>query len=227
MPNPGDAVFQVSDPSRVGFFTGQTRLRSSGMMLEVQFSNGDKSFFFERFLKVLSKDGKSALDQLLAGELGRDADLRRKMTFEKLRGTLSEFIYSMDAAEIDFMPYQYKPVLKFIESPTERLLLADEVGLGKTIEASLVWQELQARRDARRLLILCPKTLATNWRSELRTKFAIPAEIVDVERLNYHYEELLRQGENTRFALIATYTSARGAEHGVRPHLLASAPNNG
>lgn len=211
MPNPGDAVFQVSDPSRVGFFTGQTRLRSSGMMLEVQFSNGDKSFFFERFLKVLSKDGKSALDQLLAGELGRDADLRRKMTFEKLRGTLSEFIYSMDSAEIDFMPYQYKPVLKFIESPTERLLLADEVGLGKTIEASLVWQELQARRDARRLLILCPKTLATNWRSELRTKFSIPAEIVDVDRLNYHYEELLRQGENTRFALIATYTSARGS----------------
>lgn len=211
MPQIGDAVFHLSDPARVGFFTGQTRSRSSGLMLEVQFSNGDKSFFFEKYLKVLSKDGKSARDQLLAGELGRDADLRRKMTFEKLRGTLSEFIYSMDAAEIDFMPYQYKPVLKFIESPTERLLLADEVGLGKTIEASLVWQELQARRDARRLLILCPKTLATNWRAELRTKFSIPAEIVDVERLNYHYDELLRQGENCRFALIATYTSARGS----------------
>jgi len=43
----------------------------------------------------------------------------------------------MEAAQIDFYPYQFKPVLKFINSPTQRLIIADEVGLGKTIESAL------------------------------------------------------------------------------------------
>ena len=89
----------------------------------------------------------------------------------------------MDAAQIDFLPYQFRPVLKFIESPTERLLLADEVGLGKTIEAALIWLELEARRDARRLLVICPNMIASKWRRELREKFSIQAELGGVREL--------------------------------------------
>ena len=64
----------------------------------------------------------------------------------------------MESSRTDFYPHQFRPVLKFIESPIGRLLIADEVGLGKTIEFIYIWKELQARQDARRLLIVCPAT---------------------------------------------------------------------
>ena len=128
---------------------------------EVYFGPNDRSFVPETALRQEEVVLDSLEEKIAAGQFGRPDDLRRRMTFEKLKGSLSEFIYSMDAAEIDFLEYQFKPVLKFVESPNERLLLADEVGLGKTIEAALIWLELQARRDARRLLVVCPKMLGT------------------------------------------------------------------
>src|SRR5690606_2076758 len=117
-------------------------------------------------------------EQLLGGRFGRLRDLQRLLTFEKLKGTLHEVIYSMEAAQIDFYPYQFKPVVKFIDSPAERLVIADEVGLGKTIESMLIWMELVARRQAKRLLIVCPNLLKEKWQTELRTKFTIDARIV-------------------------------------------------
>ena len=208
---PGMLVCHVTDPSKIGTITGQVRARSPHALWEVTFSHGETKFVSAVYLKAVSTDKKSAMQLLKDREFGRPHDLRRRMTFEKLKGTLSEFIYSMDAAEIDFLPYQYKPVLKFIESPTERLLIADEVGLGKTIEAALVWQELLARRDARRLIIFCPKTLANNWKNELRSKFMIQAEICSVEVLASHLREVESRGASVRFALIATYSSVRGS----------------
>ena len=208
---PGMLVCHVTDPSKVGTITGQVRARSPHALWEVAFSHGETKFVSAVYLKAVSTDKKSAMQLLKDREFGRPHDLRRRMTFEKLKGTLSEFIYSMDAAEIDFLPYQYKPVLKFIESPTERLLIADEVGLGKTIEAALVWQELLARRDARRLIIFCPKTLANNWKNELRSKFMIQAEICSIEVLASHLREVESRGSSVRFALIATYSSVRGS----------------
>ena len=50
-----------------------------------------------------------------------------------------------------------------MSSPTDSMLVADEVGLGKTIEAGLVWTELRARLDCDRLLVACPKTLCQKW----------------------------------------------------------------
>ena len=67
-------------------------------------------------------------------------------------------VYSMEATETDFYAYQFKPFLKLLNSPTDGLLIADEVGLGKTIEAGLIWTELRARLESNRLLVICPKT---------------------------------------------------------------------
>ena len=112
----------------------------------------------------------------------------------------------MEAAQIDFYPYQFKPVLKFINSPTERMIIADEVGLGKTIESALIWMELQARRQAERLLVVCPKTLAEKWREELRTKFLLDARVVGFLDLEREIRELKSMGPGLPLVLIATYT---------------------
>jgi len=115
----------------------------------------------------------------------------------------------MEAAQIDFLPYQFKPVLKFINSPTDRLIIADEVGLGKTIESALIWMELQARSHARRLLVVCPKILAEKWREELRSKFLFDARVVDFSDLSYEISELESSGPGHSFVLIGTYTGFR------------------
>jgi superfamily II DNA or RNA helicase len=75
--------------------------------------------------------------------------------------------------------YQLVPVLKALEMPRVALMLADAVGLGKTIQAGLVLRELMLRRRIRRVLVLCPASLRTQWKEELDEKFSIPFEVVD------------------------------------------------
>lgn len=57
-------------------------------------------------------------------------------------------MFSFRATRTTFRPYQFKPVLKLLQTGKARLLIADEVGLGKTIEAGLIWTELEARGEA-------------------------------------------------------------------------------
>jgi ATP-dependent helicase HepA len=79
-------------------------------------------------------------------------------------------LYSLQAGRIDFIPYQFRPVLKFIRADRPRLLIADEVGVGKTIEAGLILRELQARRPLRSVLVVCSKSLIVEekWQTEMR-----------------------------------------------------------
>src|SRR5690606_27526197 len=75
-------------------------------------------------------------------------------------------------------PYQLVPLLLALRQDTVRLLIADDVGIGKTIEAGLVAAELLAQGSARRLTVLCPPSLATQWQQELSEKFGMDAELV-------------------------------------------------
>ncbi|MFP4027357.1 MAG: DEAD/DEAH box helicase [Candidatus Brocadiia bacterium] len=79
-------------------------------------------------------------------------------------------LYSLNAARVDFVPYQFRPVMKFIRAERPRLLIADGVGVGKTIEAGLILRELQARSEVDSALIICPKALVTDRKWELEMK---------------------------------------------------------
>jgi len=82
-------------------------------------------------------------------------------------------------ARIDLMPYQLEPALALLRGAGVRLLLADDVGLGKTIQAGLAVAELRARGAADRVLILTPAGLREQWARELSERFAIDASAVD------------------------------------------------
>ena len=75
-------------------------------------------------------------------------------------------------------PYQLVPLLMALRLDPVRLLIADDVGIGKTIEAALVARELLDRGEVRRLAVLCPPHLAEQWQAELAEKFHIEAELV-------------------------------------------------
>ncbi|MFI5689974.1 DISARM system SNF2-like helicase DrmD [Streptomyces sp. NPDC051636] len=78
-------------------------------------------------------------------------------------------------------PYQLEPVSRAVGAPRVNLLLADDVGLGKTIEAGLVVQELLLRGRARRTMVVCPAGLTLKWRDEMAEKFGLEFTIVDSE----------------------------------------------
>ena len=82
-------------------------------------------------------------------------------------------LYSLNAARIDFVPYQFRPALKMIKSDEPRILIADSVGVGKTIEAGLIIKELEARSDLERIMIICPKPLVSErkWEIEMKQRF--------------------------------------------------------
>jgi superfamily II DNA or RNA helicase len=79
--------------------------------------------------------------------------------------------------------YQLDPVVRAIQMPRANLLVADDVGLGKTIEAGLVIQELILRHRARTVLVVCPASLQLKWHDELRDKFGLEFRIVDTDLL--------------------------------------------
>lgn len=100
-------------------------------------------------------------------------------------------LYSLHAARINYVPYQFKPVLKLIRSDRPRLLVADEVGMGKTIEAGLILRELQARRDINSVLIICPKPLVTERKWQM-----------DMKRFDEHFEHL--DGQTLKYCISET-----------------------
>jgi superfamily II DNA or RNA helicase len=84
---------------------------------------------------------------------------------------------------IEIEDYQLEPVVRAIQMPRANLLVADDVGLGKTIEAGLVIQEFITRHRARRVLVVCPSSLQLQWRDQMRDKFGLEFRIVDSELL--------------------------------------------
>ena len=102
--------------------------------------------------------------------LTRDEFLR-DLLLAKLNNPLTDLFYAYQASRTQSEAYQFKPVLKFLDAPVPRLLIADEVGLGKTIEAAILYQELKARERVNRVLIVCPAGLRDKWQMELATRF--------------------------------------------------------
>ena len=98
----------------------------------------------------------------------------------------------MGSGKADIFPTNSGRSCNLSKSPIGQILVADEVGLGKTISAIYIWKELQARAGARRLLIICPAVLRDKWKLELRNRFSIEAQIVDAATLEEHLENSRR-----------------------------------
>ncbi len=79
---------------------------------------------------------------------------------------------------VDPRPYQIVPLLMALRLDPVRLLIADDVGIGKTVEALLILRELLDRGEIRRATVLCPPPLAEQWQREMDSKFHLEAELV-------------------------------------------------
>lgn len=205
---PSSRVRLKGDPSRVGITTGRTRPGRKGREARLQTTFPDGTSWVPRDqLELVPSQLETPIDLLQAGKLGRAIDFRRTMTHVRLTGRLADVIYSMEATNTDFYAYQFKPVLRFLMSPSNAMLIADEVGLGKTIEAGLIWTELKSRFDYGRLLILCPAILREKWQRELANKIGVTADIVDAQGLLKRLQQPMTR--HSGFALICSLQGAR------------------
>ena len=123
---------------------------------------------------------------------------------------------SLFDASVDLNPHQIEAALFAFRSPLSKgVILADEVGLGKTIEAGLVLCQKWAERK-RRLLIICPSSLRKQWSMELKEKFNLPSIILETKSFN----EFIRQGKSNPFlqdsVVITSYQFANRKRSEIR-----------
>lgn len=205
---PGDRVRLIDNPSRVGVLTsdpptGEGRRRR----LVVHFPDGVEPVLASLLERVESEITDPYL-LMQQGRYGGASHLRGSITLARLSGKLANLIYSLNTTNTKFLPYQFKPVLQFLDSPSRGIVIADEVGLGKTIEAGLIWTELKARQDARRLLVVCPAMLKNKWCAELANRFGVKAFEVDAAEL-LDYLTKAQNDSNEEFALVASMQGLR------------------
>lgn len=168
--------------------------REMGRVEREPVRDGGEYWYRVRFVKVVENIPEGDLDPLdelydsleslaRCARWGMLRAFRTALAVERIVHTNRSTIYSFRAQRILFQPYQYKPLLKILDSPDRRLLIADEVGLGKTIEAGLILTELEARRPLQRVLVVCPSRLRDKWREEMNRKFEQDFALYDRRRL--------------------------------------------
>ncbi len=188
----GTLVRLIGDPQRYGSFQG-IAIRNGRSFARIQALTGIVQWPLEE-IEPVPTAREEPLGFLRNARFSEPARLRQVLAHIRITGRLADVIYSMESTNTEFHAHQFKPVLKMLASPTGSLLIADEVGLGKTIEAGLIWTELRARFDYRRLLVVCPKVLCSKWEAELAGKFGLDARVLTPAEL------LMVLGDRDRWA---------------------------
>ena len=202
----GDRVYYKKE-NKTGTITGEKQVLSSTNTIKyvVDF-DGQIMSISETALKLVLEEHGDMFTRFKARQFDTFNKFRQLITHIRIGGELTDIVYSMNYGDVEFLPHQFKPVFKFITSTSHRLLIADEVGLGKTIEALYIWRELQARSDARRLLVVAPASLTEKWCNDMMVHFGIDALYADPSDI---YEKI-RKALNDQSASFELVTSIQG-----------------
>ncbi len=182
----GDLVALRSDPDTVVPIIGV--MADTAETRYQVFQNNRQATYYESQLRPFEPADKPSL-------LSAD-DLRAHLTSLHLLSPSTANLYSLRSGRVHFVPYQYRPVVRLIRADRPRLLIADEVGVGKTIEAGLIIKELRARTDISSVLVICPKVLVTErkWYVEMK-RFDEHFEALDGRTLRHCLRETDLEGE--------------------------------
>lgn len=202
----GDKVTKITDGS-VGEVISSMKT-PSGTKYQVKKSDGEIVYISEENLE-LYQEINTPIEAFQNFQFNGIDDYKRVMSFQRLNGGLTNMFYSMSNTLTEYLPHQFLPVTKFLQSPEERILIADEVGLGKTVEAMYIWKELEARRNAKRLLVVCPAALREKWKRDMSNLFGIHAEIVKADKLLETFKLIEQNRNREQFAYICSMESIR------------------
>ena len=153
-------IYLVGNPSVKGIVMSISNMGDT-TKYEVFVDGNFKTYYSGQIAPVVEKESYHWLDL---------NTFKSYLTAYQINNPSNKDLYSLNSARIDFVPYQFRPALKLIHADEPRILIADSVGVGKTIEAGLIIKELQARNDLENILIVCPKPLVTERKWELEMK---------------------------------------------------------
>lgn len=181
---PQDEVELIINPATRGIIHSVIPSSDGNIYYSVRYTEGGTGLHTHAETDLNPVEGD--LDPWVNLEKGRFytyEDYALNAVLHKIENTVENSISGLKASKTLFKPHQFIPLVKFLRSDNRRILIADEVGLGKTIEAGHILQELFARREVRRVLVVCTKTLGEKWQTEMREKFAFPFEEVESDAL--------------------------------------------
>jgi ATP-dependent helicase HepA len=154
----------------------------SGTLLEVAFASGVVLIHAEE----LTGAPEGPAEMLASGQVGRAEPYGLRLQALYLKHAYRyDPLTGLTSARIEPQLHQVYVAHRVTQKLQPRMILADEVGLGKTVEAGLILKELRARQIVSRVLIVVPASLQMQWQSELRSKFNEDFEIVDGAALQF------------------------------------------
>ena len=164
------------------------------------FQNNKKNRYKESDLAPYVDKEAALMSQLQAGQFANAESFQRYAYYRLFSESRDVNLYSYQGNRIIFNPFQYKPLMKFLGIDSdERLLIADQVGVGKTIEAGIILDELIARGELSpndSIVIVCPSILCKKWRAELRSKFQMDDFYIhDGKTLAYMLNDIAETGK--------------------------------
>lgn len=185
------AKFQVGQNVRI---VGTEKIGTINKIIEKDFGFGYKvmiegktNAYAEKYLELFKDDELEIFENFELNNHGTSDDLILFETWFRLKRPIEGNLYSYLSSRTLFNPYQFKPLLKFISSASEeRLFIADEVGVGKTIETGILLMELLARGRVERnqpVLIVCPNVLGPKWVKEMDKRFNFKFHLHDGKSL--------------------------------------------
>jgi len=118
---------------------------------------------------TVSKDDLEEISSEI--QLSSFEDLKENIFLNCIKYPLSDILYSYNTNRLTPEAHQYKPLIKFLNSENNRVLIADEVGLGKTIEAGMIYKEIDRREELKISLVIVPSSLTYKWQEEFHIRF--------------------------------------------------------
>lgn len=155
---------------------------------------------------------ESVWDSLERGSLSGKTHFVFTLTYERLKSPPARIAHSFATARTQFYPYQFKPLLKFLDNPGKAILIADDVGLGKTIEAAYILRELDAHQAIERVVVVVPARLRSKWEKELSQRFDEHFKVVKGADLIEQANRIAKGRELEEFRWITSFESTRSEE---------------
>lgn len=185
--NVGDKVCLAIDNERVGIVVSVIPAEAATRYMV--FHDADNTaVYFENQLHPVAADSHKSKKLSLQNFLGAYAA-------QKLRINSSSTMFALNAGNIKFIPFQFRPLARMLNAEYPRILIADEVGVGKTIETGIILKEFEKRESVDSAIVICPKDLTFKWRSEMKMRFDEAFEVLTSERLSYCLDELEMEGK--------------------------------
>lgn len=206
----GDKVIIKALGNQLGIIDGQPKRQQGKLFYPVSLDpNKESSYYPSDALQkyILPK----SVEQLLTDkQFSNVHDFKEALIYNKLDRPLANNLYTFHASRTEFQVHQFKPVLKFLSTLKQRLLLADEVGLGKTIEAGIIITELSSRLgELSRVLVVCPSMLTPKWETELQKRFALDFDVLQRADFNKFLEKYAEYGEAEKIMGIISLQTLR------------------